>query len=90
MLDVYEGGAVRSSRSDARQLARPATISATIERLLAQADDPNPAALYVESTPTPEHLPPFAAENPRLNAKEFVGEARFGYKLAVPYAYRTD
>jgi len=42
---------------------RPATISATIERLLAQAGDPNPPALYVESTPTPEHLPPFAGEN---------------------------
>ena len=43
---------------------RPSTISATIERLLAQADDPNPAALYIESTPTAEYLPPFAAENP--------------------------
>jgi len=42
---------------------RPATISATIERLLAQAGDPNPPALYIESTPTPEHLPPFAGEN---------------------------
>ena len=43
---------------------RPGTISATIERLLAQAGDPGPAALYVESTPTQEHLPPFAGENP--------------------------
>ncbi len=43
---------------------RPGTIGATIERLLAQAGDPNPAALYVESTPTHEHLPPFAGENP--------------------------
>jgi Cupin-like domain len=54
-------------RDDMRGLnfeRRPSTISATIERLLAQADDPNPAALYVESTPTAEHLPPFAAENP--------------------------
>ena len=42
---------------------RPATISATIERLLAQAGDPNPPALYIESTPTAEHLPPFAGEN---------------------------
>ena len=40
------------------------TISATIERLLAQIDDPNPPALYIESTPTAEHLPPFAAANP--------------------------
>ena len=43
---------------------RPGTIGATIERLLAQAGDPNPAALYVESTPAQEHLPPFAGENP--------------------------
>ena len=43
---------------------RPGTIGTTIERLLAQAGDPNPAALYVESTPTQEHLPPFAGENP--------------------------
>ncbi|HEV8444369.1 MAG TPA: cupin-like domain-containing protein [Steroidobacteraceae bacterium] len=42
---------------------RPATIAATIERLLTQFDDPNPPALYIESTPTAEHLPPFAAEN---------------------------
>ena len=44
---------------------RPATISATIERLLAQFDAPNPCALYIESTPTLEHLPPFAAANPQ-------------------------
>ena len=42
---------------------RPATIGATIDRLLAQFDDPNPPALYIESTPTAEHLPPFAAAN---------------------------
>jgi hypothetical protein len=53
-------------RDDMRGLnfeRRPATISATVERLLAQVDDPNPAAIYIESTPTAEHLPPFAAEN---------------------------
>ncbi|HUQ12575.1 MAG TPA: cupin-like domain-containing protein [Steroidobacteraceae bacterium] len=44
---------------------RPATISATIDRLLAQMDDPNPPALYVESTPTAEHLPAFSAANPQ-------------------------
>jgi hypothetical protein len=44
---------------------RPSTISATIERLLAQMEDPSPAALYIESTPTMEHLPPFAAANPQ-------------------------
>ncbi len=54
-------------REDMRGLnfeRRPATISATIERLLAQMDDPNPPALYIESTPTAEHLPPFAEANP--------------------------
>jgi hypothetical protein len=54
-------------RDDMRGLnfeRRPATISATIDRLLAQAEDPNPAAIYIESTPTSEHLPPFAAANP--------------------------
>ncbi|HEU4781548.1 MAG TPA: cupin-like domain-containing protein [Steroidobacteraceae bacterium] len=43
---------------------RPAAIGATIERLLAQYDDPNPQALYIESTPTAEHMPEFAAANP--------------------------
>jgi hypothetical protein len=53
-------------RDDMRGLnfeRRPATISATIERLLAQVEDPNPPALYVESTPILEHLPAFAAAN---------------------------
>jgi hypothetical protein len=55
-------------REDMRGLnfeRRPATISSTIDRLLAQADEPNPAALYVESAPTAEHLPAFAAANPQ-------------------------
>jgi hypothetical protein len=53
-------------REDMRGLnfeRRPATIRTTIDRLLAQMDNPNPPALYIESTPTPEHLPPFAGEN---------------------------
>jgi len=53
-------------RDDMRGLnfeRRPATISATIERLLAQEPDPDPPALYVESTPTPEFLPDFAGAN---------------------------
>ena len=53
-------------RDDMRGLnfeRRPATISAIIDRLLAQMDDPNPVALYVESTPAQEHLPAFAAAN---------------------------
>jgi len=53
-------------RDDMRGLnfeRRPATISATVDRLLAQAPEPNPPALYVESTPTPEFLPAFAEAN---------------------------
>jgi hypothetical protein len=55
-------------RDDMRGLnfeRRPATISATIDRLLAQMEDPEPCALYVESTPTPDHLPGFAPANPQ-------------------------
>lgn len=55
-------------RDDMRGLnfeRRPATISATIDRLLAQLDEQSPPALYVESTPTAEYLPPFAAANPQ-------------------------
>jgi cupin-like protein len=60
-------------RDDMRGLnfeRRPATISATVERLLAQEAEPNPSALYVESTPTPEYLPSFAEANanPLLSA----------------------
>jgi hypothetical protein len=53
-------------REDMRGLnfeRRPATISGTITRLLEQMDDPSPPALYVESMPTAEHLPAFAAAN---------------------------
>lgn len=53
-------------RDDMRGLnfeRRPATISGTIGRLLAQLDDPNPAALYIESTLTVDHLPDFTAAN---------------------------
>jgi len=63
-------------REDMRALnfeRRPATISATVERLLAQADDPNPSALYVESTPTAEYLPAFAAANPQPLLPAVVG-----------------
>ncbi len=54
-------------RDDMRGLnfeRRPATIGATLDRLLAQLDDPNPAAIYIESTPTVEHLPAFAGAHP--------------------------
>jgi hypothetical protein len=55
-------------RDDMRGLnfeRRPATIATTIERLLGHMEDPNPPALYVESAPTPEHMPAFAAANPQ-------------------------
>jgi Cupin-like domain len=54
-------------RDDMRGLnfeRRPATITAIIERLLAQEQQANPPALYVESSPTPEFLPAFAEANP--------------------------
>jgi hypothetical protein len=54
-------------REDMRGLnfeRRPATISRTVQRLLAQMDAPDPVALYVESTPTTEHLPAFADSHP--------------------------
>jgi len=52
---------------------RPATISATIDRLLAQLENPDPPALYVESTPAAEYLPPFAAANPQPLLPASVG-----------------
>lgn len=60
-------------REDMRGLnfvRQPAHIGATIERLLAHAADAHPPAIYIESTPTPEHLPQFAAANvmPLLDA----------------------
>jgi hypothetical protein len=53
-------------REDMRGLnfeRRPATITATIDRLLAQMETPEPPSLYIESTPTAEHLPAFAGAN---------------------------
>ncbi len=74
-------------REDMRGLnfeRRPATISATIERLLAQSDDPDPPALYVESTPAAEHLPPFAAANPQPLLPASVGpRVWIGNRLTV-------
>lgn len=39
-------------------------ISATIDRLLALADEPDPRRIFIESMPTDEYLPNFAAEHP--------------------------
>ena len=39
-------------------------IGATIERLLAQADDPNPPTIFIESAQTENCLPAFAAAHP--------------------------
>jgi hypothetical protein len=53
-------------RDDMRGLnfeRKPATIGATIERLLTLEQDAAAPALYVESTPTPEFLPAFAEAN---------------------------
>lgn len=40
------------------------SVSASIDQLVALADHPNPTSLYVQSTPTAQYLPRFAAENP--------------------------
>lgn len=43
---------------------RPGQISATIERLLALAEQPEAPAIFLESMPTAEFLPDFAAAHP--------------------------
>jgi hypothetical protein len=63
-------------RDDMRGLnfqRRPATIGATIERLLGMQGDAQPPALYVESTPTHDHLPAFAAVHRNPLLPEAVG-----------------
>ena len=40
------------------------SVSASIDQIMALADQPNPAAVYVQSTSTVQYLPRFAAENP--------------------------
>jgi hypothetical protein len=47
-------------------------VSTTIERLLAQAEDPNPSTIFIESAQTENCLPAFAAAHPMpLVAAEF-------------------
>ncbi|EGF91609.1 transcription factor jumonji domain-containing protein [Asticcacaulis biprosthecium C19] len=43
---------------------RSKTVSAGIDQLLAAMDQPNPFYTYIQSTPTPDHLPRFAADHP--------------------------
>jgi len=43
---------------------RHKTVSAGIDQLLSLIDHPAPPAVYIQSTPTPEHLPRFGADNP--------------------------
>lgn len=43
---------------------RSKTVSAGIDDLLRVLDHPNPPYIYIQSTPTPEHLPRFASDNP--------------------------
>jgi hypothetical protein len=42
----------------------PAAIGDTLERLLAQADDPTPPAVFIEAMPVDAYLPDFAALHP--------------------------
>lgn len=43
---------------------RQKTVSAGLDDLLRVIDIPAPPYIYIQSTPTPEHLPGFAADNP--------------------------
>ena len=50
---------------------RPEQIGAAIERMLAHLGDPDPPAIYVQSTPVPEFMPEFG----RRHALELVNPA---------------
>jgi hypothetical protein len=56
----------------------PGTIGAAIERLLAQADDANAPTVFVESMPTAEFLPDFAAIHPMP-----LVDPRFGPRIWI-------
>jgi hypothetical protein len=43
---------------------RPQRIVASLERLLALLEDPNPEAIYVGAVPTPSSMPGFTRDNP--------------------------
>ncbi|HWU50226.1 MAG TPA: cupin-like domain-containing protein [Asticcacaulis sp.] len=43
---------------------RNRTISSGLDDLLRLYDEPEPPYIYIQSTPTPQHLPGFAADNP--------------------------
>jgi hypothetical protein len=63
---------------------RPATISATIDRLLAQVQDPNPPTVFIESAPTANSLPAFSAAHPMpLVAPEFQPRIWIGNFVTV-------
>jgi hypothetical protein len=60
---------------------RPGTVGATLDRLLAQASEPNPATLFIESAPTETTLPGFAAAHvnpllqPDVTPRIWIGNA---------------
>jgi hypothetical protein len=69
-VDTYVGepaiGGLFFYRDDMRGFnfeRRKERIGASIDRLFAHLDDPEPPAIYVQSTPVPENLPRFAQEN---------------------------
>jgi hypothetical protein len=63
---------------------RPGTISATLERLLGQAQDPNPPTVFIESAPTESALPAFSAAHPMpLVAPEFQPRIWIGNFVTV-------
>jgi len=56
----------------------PGYISATLERLLALADQPDAPAVFLESIPTEQYMPEFAAAHPM----PFV-DAQFGPRIWI-------
>ncbi len=63
---------------------RPGALSATLDRLLAQASDPNPPTLFIESAPTENVLPAFSAAHPMpLVAPEFQPRIWLGNSVTV-------
>ena len=59
-----------------------------LERLLGLADDPNPPALFIESMPTPEHLPRFRHRASNAAAAAHGGSAHLdGQPLIVQTHY---
>jgi len=63
---------------------KPGMVGATLERLLAQADDANPSTIFIESAQTENCLPAFAAAHSMpLVAPEFQPRIWIGNRVIV-------